>query len=194
MVLVCLCREATFVELWRNGGFLFRKELDTREKSPEFRLLIVQLCQDYNAQKMKLSKIFSISRQSIDDWIASFNKHGIVGLINSSKNIGNSHRSKENKGKTNTADRQHKQHTISKIQYSLEDIKLPSPLSIEPENIPYESLVEKHNNRYAGVFALEILLVSEFSWFNWTIGLFGDAYKILLVKNTKTLIKKQSFL
>ena len=75
------------IEFWRNGGFVFRRDIDTREKSPEFRMLIVELYQDYNAQKTKLSDVFSISRQSINDWISSYNKHGIKGLVNSTKNI-----------------------------------------------------------------------------------------------------------
>ncbi|MCK5537007.1 MAG: helix-turn-helix domain-containing protein, partial [Bacteroidales bacterium] len=176
-----LRKDAKFVELWRNGGLVFRRDVDTREKSPEFRLLIVELHQEYNAQKTKLSSTFSVSRQSINDWITSYNKHGIVGLVNSTKNIGNSNRTKGNKARINAADIQHKQHEINKLQPKLEEIKLPEIPDIKQDDMPYEATVKEHNNRYAGVFAMIILLTSYFSWFNWIIGLFGDTYKIFQI-------------
>jgi len=174
-------RENDFIELWRNGGLVFRRDIDSREKSPEFRLLIVELSQEYKAQKTKLSNLFSISRQTIDDWIASYIKHGISGLINSTKNIGNSHRLKENKGKINSADKQYKQQEISKLQYTTKDLTLPAIPGISEDHIPYQITVEKQDNRYAGVFVMQLLLEAEYSWFNWVIGLFGEDYKIFQV-------------
>ena len=181
------------IEFWRNGGFVFRRDIDTREKSPEFRMLIVELYQDYNAQKTKLSDVFSISRQSINDWISSYNKHGIKGLVNSTKNIGNSNRTKGNKARMNAAEIKNKQHEINKLQPSLEDIKLPALPEIAQEDMPYEKAIEKHENRYAGVFAMLILLISKFAWFNWVIGLFGGSYKIfhifafMVAKNIRSI-------
>lgn len=169
------------IELWQNRRFIFRRVIDPRKKSPEFRMLIVELSQEYKAQKTKLSSVFSISRQSINDWIASYDKHGIVGLINSTKNIGNSHRTKGNKGEANASDIQQKKLQLNKLQLNLEDIKLPKIQDVEPENAPYEKTIEKHNNRYAGVFAMIVLLTSHYAWFNWTIGLFGKSHKIFQV-------------
>ena len=52
-----LRKEIKFIELWKNGGFVFRRDIDTRAKSPEFRMLIVELSQDSELTKsVKLSK------------------------------------------------------------------------------------------------------------------------------------------
>lgn len=176
-----LRKEIKFIELWKNGGFVFRRDIDTRAKSPEFRMLIVELSQDYKAQKTKLASVFSISRQSINDWIASHSKHGISGLISSTKNIGNTNRTKGNKAKINAAEIEYKKHEIIKLQPILEDVKLPKIPEIAKEDMPYEKTVGKHENRYAGVFAMIILLSSKFAWLNWVIGLFGDSYKIFQI-------------
>ena len=39
------------VIVWRNQVFLFHTQIDPREKTPEFRELIVSLIIKYNAQK-----------------------------------------------------------------------------------------------------------------------------------------------
>ena len=62
----------SFIEVYRNNTFLYRRDFDWREKTPEFRLLIVLLFKDNNAHKTKLSKVFALSRQTIDNWISSY--------------------------------------------------------------------------------------------------------------------------
>ena len=174
-------KEDSSVELWRNGALLFRKELDTRGKSPEFRLLIVELCQDYKAQKTKLAQVFPVSRRSIDDWIVSYNKHGVKGLINSTKKSPHFYRTNENKSKSNTTERQVKQLKINELQLKIEDVTLPIIPKTDSEDAVYGQVSQKAENRYAGVFIMQILLASEFAWFNWIIGLYGDAYKIFQI-------------
>ncbi len=174
-------REAKSVEVWRNGGFLFKRDVETRAKSPELRWFIVELVNEYKAQKTKLSIAFSVSRQSINDWVASYEKHGLKGLENSTKNIGNSSRTKGNKSKINTADIQHKKQEISNLQLNIKDIKVPEIPTVSQSESAYEKTVAKQENRYAGVFVMQILLTSYFSWFNWIVGLFGDAYKIFQI-------------
>ncbi len=64
--------QKNYVEVWRNGGFLFKRDLDYRERTPQLRLLVVELHCDHRAQKTKLGSTFGIkSRQTIDIWIAS---------------------------------------------------------------------------------------------------------------------------
>lgn len=179
---MCVKLDKEFVEVWRDGGFLFRREFDTREKSPSLRLLVVELSLDYNAQKTKLAKVFSISsRSTIDIWINSYKKHGILGLVNNTKNQGNSNRSKGNKAKQQTSESLLKKQKTDKLQLSFEDIKVPEIKPIKINDEPYAELVEKQTNRYAGMFAIMILLVSQYKWFNWIIGFFGEAYKIFQV-------------
>jgi len=170
------------VEVWRNGGFLFRRELDPRENSPEKRCLVVQLFLEYKAQKSKLAIVFPIcSRQSIDNWISSYQESGLLGLINSTKNLGNSNRSKGNKAKQHASERAIKKQNIDKLQLNLTDSKVPEIKDISEQNEPYAEPIEQQSNRYAGVFAVIILLVSKYKLFNWIIGFFGNTYKIFMV-------------
>ena len=170
------------VEVWRNGGFLFIRELDPREITSELRMLIVQLHLDYNAQKTKLKEVFPISsRQTIDNWIASFKEQGILGFVNNTKNIGNSNRSNGNKAKQLACERAIKKHQIDKSQLTIEDIKVPEIKDIKESDEPYGATMEQQTNRYAGVFAIMILLSFYYKWFNWVIGFFGDTYKIFQI-------------
>ena len=174
-------KENSFVEVWRNGGFLFRKDLDPRENSPDFRMLIVDLSKSYHAQKSRLTSVFSVSRQTIDNWISSYEDKGILGLINSTKNIGNSNRSKGNKARMHESARRIEKMKIQKLQLSFDDVKFPEIQDIAKEDEPYEAPFEQNTNRYAGVFSLMILLVSNYQWFNWVVGFFGKGYKIFQV-------------
>lgn len=170
-----------FVEIWRNGGFLFRRELDTRNKSPEFRLLVIYLSKDYAAHKTKLASIFSLSRQTIENWIMSYDNYGLLGLINSTKNIGNTNRTKGNKARTHEAARKTENMKIQAYQLDLEDPQLPDKQDIADEDQPYGASLEQSSNRYAGVLAIIILLIHEYRWFNWLIGFFGESYKIFQI-------------
>lgn len=170
-----------FVEVWRNGGFLFRTELDPREKSPEFRMIIIELFKNFAAHKTKLASVFSLSRQTIENWIASFDTYGLTGLINSTKNIGNTNRTKGNKARIHEADRRTKKMIGQKLQLSIEDIQQTGMQDIADKDQPYKTSLEQPSNRYAGVLAIIILLVSEYKWFNWLIGFFGASYKVFQI-------------
>ena len=110
------------VIVWRNQVFLFHTQIDPREKTPEFRELIVSLIIKYNAQKSNVYTNFKISKQSIDNWINSYEKDGLAGLINSSKSgVG---RPKGNKAKI---------HEQSRKKEKLEsEVVMPSLFDVEP--------------------------------------------------------------
>ncbi|MEA3448631.1 MAG: helix-turn-helix domain-containing protein [Bacteroidota bacterium] len=175
---IAVRKTPAYVEVWRNGGFLFVRRLDPRETTPEFRHLIVELAQDYRAQKTKLSEVFGISRQTIDNWIDFFNDEGIAGLVNSTKNKGNNHRGQGNKARELEAAHRENRINNQRGQLSLFDIRFSGGHKIDKKDEPYDAPVEKHDNRYAGVFAIFIILTAYFKWFNWVIGLFGSGYKI----------------
>lgn len=178
---IAVRKTSAYVEVWRNGGFLFVRRLDPRENNPEFRHLIVELAQDYRAQKTKLSELFGISRQTIDNWIDSYNKESIAGLVNSTKNKGNNHRGQGNKAREHEAARRENRVNNQREQPSLFDVRFSEGNKIDKQDEPYDAPVEKHDNRYAGVFTIFILLTAHFRWFNWIIGLFGSGYKIFQI-------------
>lgn len=145
-------------------------------------MLVVQLVLDYKVQKTKLAEVFSISsRQTIDNWIASYKKDSLKGLINSTKNQGNSNRSKGTKAKQHASERIIKKQQVEKLQLTFEDIKVPEVKDIDDRDEPYAEPIERQANRYAGIFAVMILLISEYKWFNWVIGFFGNTYKIFQI-------------
>ena len=145
--------------------FLFVKKLDPRENTPELRLFVIELNQQYKAQKTKLALVFSLSRQTIDNWIESYNLYGLPGLINSTKNQGNTNRTKGNKARLHEAAKRVEKLNTQDTQMSLDDSLLPEPQVLEEQEQAYATPLEQPSNRYAGVFAIFILLVSEFKWF-----------------------------
>jgi len=182
-----------YLEIWRNGAMLFTRELDYREKTSSFRLLVVELCLDFNAQKTKLSAVFGCSRQTIDNWIDSYQKYGVVGLENSTKNKGNSNRTQGNKAIEHARERARKKTSKDAVQLSIEDMQVCQINDIKEAEGLYQAPVEKQANRYAGVFAVIMLLISEFAWFNWIIGYFGKGYRIfqlfvfMSIKNIRSI-------
>ena len=86
------------VEIYRNYTFVETKSI---ERDFERRLAVVQLVINYEAQKGKLATAFSISLQSVDNWLDSYEKHELLGLINNSKDSWkkNPHRFKGNKAR-----------------------------------------------------------------------------------------------
>lgn len=170
-----------FIEVYHNNAFLYRRDFDWREKTPEFRLLIVLLFNDNNAHKTKLSNVFALSRQTIDNWISSYEKDKLKGLINSTKNTGNSNRSKGNKAKQHVSDRMIDRQNNNELEPSLFDPIIPEMQDINDTDEPYAETMERQANRYAGVFAIMILLVSHYKWFNWVVGFFGSTYKIFQI-------------
>ncbi|MEA3448157.1 MAG: helix-turn-helix domain-containing protein [Bacteroidota bacterium] len=169
------------VQVWRNGGFLFVRELDPREITPEFRLFVVELNVLYNAQKTKLASVFSLSRQTLDNWIKSYNLYGLPGLINSTKNQGNTNRTKGNKAKFHESAKRIEKLNSQDTQMSLDDSLLPESQKLEEQEQAYATALEQSSNRYAGVFAIFILLVSEFKWFKWLTAFYGPLYKIFQI-------------
>lgn len=70
------------IEIYKNQEFIEVKPLSS---DFEKRLAVVELINNYGAMKKRLSEAFLISRQTIDNWLDSYNKYGAQGLINNTK-------------------------------------------------------------------------------------------------------------
>jgi hypothetical protein len=174
-----------YILVYRDGGALFQETIDWREKTPEFRMFIVNLITKYNAQKTKTSACFNISRQSIDNWIASFEREGINGLVNSTKNgVG---RPLGNKARTAERERKEERIEIQNLQPSIFDAKAPDLQDvmrgkhINKNELPHSEEIKGANNRYAGQIIIQMLLIHKWSWFNFIIGFFGKGFNIFQV-------------
>jgi hypothetical protein len=181
---ISVCKEDSYVDVYRNGAFLFRENIDSREISPEFRMFVISLVTKYKVTKIKLAQCFNISRESVNTWIKSFEQYGIQGLVNSTKPggkgrpMGNKARIIEQK----RAEKQAEQQQIENIiQLDLFEIKRPVIEDIIEPEMPFSQVSPKTENRYAGQIINQILLVSKWSWYWWIIGVFGRKYKIFQV-------------
>ncbi len=81
----------------------------------------------------------------------------------------------------NSSERAIEKQQIDKLQLSFTDLKVPEIKDINEQDEPYAEPQEQQTNRYAGVFAIIILLVSQYKLFNWIIGFFGSSYKIFMI-------------
>jgi len=174
-----------YVIVWRNEGILFQENIDCREHSPEFRQFVVNLVQKFNAQKSKIATCFGLSRQTIDNWIDSFEEYGLNGLINSTKeNVG---RTKGNKARQFELQRKEERLSSKESLPNLFDIvpeKIQEVADNEmpaPEEMPFSDELSPGANRYAGSIIPQILLIHRWSWFSFIIGFFGKGFKIFQV-------------
>ena len=177
-------KENSFVDVYRNGSFSYRENIDPREKTPEFRMFIVNLVQKQQVTKTLLAQCFDISRESIRTWINSYEKDGILGLVNSTK-PGGKGRTSGNKARIHEQLRaqQQAEQTLKEntVQLNLFDIQQPVIDNITEHEIPFSQISPKSENRYAGQIINQILLISNLSWYSWIIGAFGKKYKIFQI-------------
>jgi len=151
------------VDVYRNHEYIETKQI---KSSFEKRLAVVQLVNNYGAMKNRLAEVFDISRQSIDNWLNSFEKNGALGLINNTKDSWkkNPHRFKGNKSKELEQNRlEVKQHEQQKeIKRKAEqELELFDSSELTPEPIKTDAYSDVYNfedNRYAGSMLLMAMM------------------------------------
>lgn len=70
------------IEIYKNDIFTEVKPISV---DFEKRLAVVELINNYGAMKKRLAVVMDISRQTIDNWLGSYEKYGAKGLINNTK-------------------------------------------------------------------------------------------------------------
>lgn len=137
-----------------------------------------------------------MSRQTIDNWIASYRKYGLKGFINSTKeNVG---RPRGNKALEHERARKEKSAETDRISPTLFDVPVSAIQEVSDEQMPTEqempfSEESTTANRYSGAIIPMILLAHKWSWFHLIIGFFGKGYRIfqvfllMAVKNIRSL-------
>lgn len=147
------------VDIYRNYEYIETKQLKT---SFEKRLAVVQLVNNYGAMRTRLSEAFSISRQSINNWIDSYEKEGALGLINNTKDSWkkNPHRFQGHKAASLEQDRLEQREAENQAQAkgkaATELNIFPSPEVVRPKikTDLYSTNYRFENNRYAGSMIL----------------------------------------
>ena len=143
----------------------------------EFRLFVIDLVWHYSLKKKKIAMAFGISRQSIDNWLDIYHQHGVSGLENSPRVItGNKARALELQRKEEREERARKE-----LQFNFSFDVEGDEKRIEEYDAPFQREHIWQKSRYAGIFAYQIPLMSTWKWFKFTIGYFGERYKLFQV-------------
>ncbi|TSA35456.1 MAG: helix-turn-helix domain-containing protein [Porphyromonadaceae bacterium] len=140
------------VEIYHKGQLQKVAKIDP---PIEKRLVVIDLVERCSVGKEKLADALGISRQSIDTWIATYQKRGAEGLVNNTKDswkknpkrfTGNKARELEEENKANQQEKQKHELCISFQDEGTEN-------QIQPTD--KEFFLEEHafeENRYAGSF------------------------------------------
>ena len=148
-----------------------------RKPQIDFRLFVIDLARSYALKKSKIAEALGISRQSIDNWLDIYHQYGVSGLENSSRILtGNKARELELQRKQER-EKQERQEFHFNFSFELEG----DEQQVEQEEAPYQREHTWQKSRYAGIFVHQITLMSTWQWFRFTIGYFGERYKLFQV-------------
>ena len=142
------------IEIYSPNGFYKAVELKPQINK---RLLVVELVNKHGVSKSLLAKALEISRQSIDNWLASQQKWGYEGLINSTKSKNNTSGPKRpagNKARQLEEERRKEREAIEKEEEN-DNIPLNFPgTEGDQKDGPdiFNGTHEFEENRYAGSF------------------------------------------
>lgn len=136
------------IEIFKNQEFTEVKPIST---DFEKRLAVVELINNYGAMKKRLAEVFSISRQTIDNWLDSYKKYGAQGLINNTKESWK----KNPKRFTGNKAREHEDERLSEAQrIESEEITIDFNCTDPTQDIIktdlYTDTYKFEDNRYAG--------------------------------------------
>jgi len=145
-------KSGELIEIFHNGQF---QKVARIAPAIEKRLIVVDLVERCGVEKKKLADALGISRQSIDTWIATYQKRGTEGLVNNTKDswkknpkrfTGNKARELEEENKTNQQ-RKHKSELCIDFEGDSTGTQIqPTDKELFSEEHDYQG------NRYAGSF------------------------------------------
>jgi len=149
----------------------------SRKPQIEFRLFVIDLVWRYSLKKKKIAMAFGISRQSIDNWLDTYHQYGVSGLENSPRiPTGNKARALEVQRKEEREKQERKE-----LQFNFSFDRKGDEKQVDEYDAPFQREHTWQKTRYAGIFAYQIPLMSTWKWFKFTIGYFGERYKLFQV-------------
>jgi len=198
--------------VYNHKGFLMKKSIKDKF---ELRLAVVELVKNHGAWKTRLCNFFRDqvkSRQTIDNWVNSYDKYGPQGLINSTKDSWkkNPKRFKGNKARELEQDRKEaaaKEET-GEVKINFSTAGKPANQAEKKAEFAKPALYERvHNfedNRYAGAMLVTAMAEHLYNLSGNSAAIYeGDIYFIYLFMAMHTLqigsveqlktVKKQEF-
>jgi len=138
---------------------------------------VIDLARSYVLKKNKIAEALGISRQSIDNWLDIYHQYGVSGLENSPRTpTGNKARELELQRKEEREKQERKE-----FQFNFSFERQGDEKQVEQEEAPFQREHTWQKTRYAGIFVHQITLMSVWQWFKFTIGYFGERYKLFQV-------------
>jgi transposase len=140
------------IEIFHNGQF---QKVAKISPNIEKRLVVIDLVERCGVEKKKLADALGISRQSIDNWIKTYQKRGTEGLVNNTKDswkknpkrfTGNKAKEIEQENKAKQQAKQKQELCIEFQEHSTTDLIQPTDKELFSKEHDYKE------NRYAGSF------------------------------------------
>ena len=182
--------------VYNHKGFLMKKSVKDKF---ELRLAVVELVKNHEAWKTRLCDFFGEqvkSRQTVNNWIDSYDKYGPQGLINSTKDSWkkNPKRFKGNKARELEQDRKEaaaKEET-GEVKINFSRAGKPANQAEKKAEFPKPALYERvHNfedNRYAGAMLVTAMAEHLYNLSGNSAAIYeGDIYFIYLFMAMHTL-------
>jgi transposase len=163
------------VHLYKNGVFVKEQPLNP---TVEKRLFVVDLVERQGVTRTKLATSLGISRQSINNWVDTYRKHGSIGLVNNSKDSWkkNPKRFTGNKARDLEQERLETKQEQEQNQIS---ISFGKEVEVEekycgPANQLYCQEYDYQENRYSGSMLYVGILNKNFNFLKQLSALVGD--------------------
>ncbi len=193
-----------FVCLYNNGRFIKKQPLNP---AIEKRMFVVDIVERHGVIKRKLAYSLGISRQSIDNWIDTYRKHGVTGLVNNTKDSWktNPKRFTGNKARDLEQERKVASQQLEKAQLKInfeQEIKVAIQHTKHAQDL-YRQEFDYQENRYSGSMIYLAILISKFNFLNQLSSLVNNylwiplmfvmmhVNKILSIEQFKTVYKKE---
>ncbi len=190
--------------LYKNGQFLKRQQLTP---AIEKRSFVVDLVERQGATKSKLAASLGVSRQSIDNWVNTYQKNGMNGLVNNTKDSWKKNPKRFTGNKARELERERREKTQQMEKNNLEidfskDTETPEEHCGQAREL-YGQEFDYQKNRYGGSMLYLAALMSKYNFLNLLSSLVGDylwiplmfvmmhVNRIFSVEQFKTAYKKE---
>jgi len=158
--------DSNVVHLYKKDNFI---KIQNLSPQIEKRLFVVDMIHRYGATKSLLAKSLNTSRQSIDNWVKTYDKYGAEGLVNNTKDSWKKNPKRFTGNKSRELEKERHEERIS-IE--------ANELTINFDSDNNQALDEKHSrelyteefdyqeNRYSGSLIYLSVLLSEYNFLN----------------------------
>ncbi len=192
------------VRLYYNGSLVKEQVLSP---SIEKRLFVVDMVERQGVAKSKIAVSLDISRQSIDNWIGTYRKHGSTGLINNTKESWKKNPKRFTGNKARDLEQERRQER-QKLEEQNLSINFDPELDVEekhcgPARSLYTEEFDYKENRYSGSMLYLGMVTKNFNFLNQLSAIVGDylwlplmflmmhVNRISSVEQFKTVYKKE---